>query len=583
MSPSGYAEPGQTVHATFAFRNLGGGTATGFRVRFRLPEGLTYLVGTARIDATPVDEQGGFTALLHGSGADIGEIAPGGERRISLDYTVVSTIEDGTQIAIQAAIASFEVPVIGSNVVHLVVRSKPLLRNPKTTITVTPVREAAPGEELQIRALIHNGGQSSAHDVIALLPLPAHTTYVERSARVDGRELVGPTDDPFGVGFADDLSPRHLLPGSTIEVAYRARIDTVIEDKTPIVVRGGIGSLEAAEFALEPSTLKSIHRYRRVASEETTFVTDCDEEVSPGHRIRIAPRLPCQNVAPARAQKVRAQFVLPAGMVYCAGSRTFDGAIVPDGDDPGTFALGELEPGRTVELALYGVVATPSSDGTSLALAGRIDWQNGHRAFDRALTVRSAPAFPAAFNAIRREGPRRIAPGDAGALSTHIAVANVGTEQPPSGVRIVLDADRGLEHLRAAEGDAEIPIGDDGAIAIDMLPPGIRRTFRIDAVLAAVLEDEAQLRLRAALRVANGDDVELGSAVLQVASRPRFSAETSQLVAESDDRIASEPHHRAQARASQRWDGRRGREVRVRLQFLKGNCARTCRRRSSRR
>jgi uncharacterized repeat protein (TIGR01451 family) len=559
VSPNGYVEPGQTVHATFAFRNLGGGTATGFRVRFRLPEGLTYLVGTARIDATPLDEQGGLTALLHGSGADIGEIAPGGERRISIDYTVVSTIEDGTQIAIQAAIASFEVPVIGSNVVRLVVRSKPLLRNPKTTLAVSPVREVAPGEELQLRALIHNGGQSSAHDVIALLPLPAHTAYVERSARVDGRELVGSSDDPFGVGRPAIVAAA-LAAGSTIEVAYRARIDAVIEDKTPIVFRGGIGSLEAAEFALEPATLK-VPSLPSFAGEETTFVTDCDEEVTPGQRIRIALRL--RNAGTARAQKVRAQFVLPAGVLYCAGSRTFDGAIVPDGDDPGTFALGELEPGRTVELALYGVVATPSSDGTSFTLAGRVDWQNGHRAFDRALTVRSAPVFPAAFNTIRREGARRIAPGDAVAFT--IAVANLGTDVA-SGVRIVLNADRGLEHLRAAEGDAEIAIGDDGAIALETLAPGIRRTFRIDAVLAAVVEDDAQLRLRAALRVADGEETELGSAVLQVASRPRFSAETSQLVAESDDVLR--PNHVTACKLVLRNDGTdRGREVRVRLQF----------------
>lgn len=559
VSPSGYVEPGQTVRATFAFRNLGGGTATGFRVRFRLPEGLTYLVGTARIDAAPAGEQGGLTALLHGSGADIGEIAPGDERRISLDYTVASTIEDGTQIAIQAAIASFEVPVIGSNVVRLVVRSKPLLRNPKTVLTVTPVRDVAPGEELQLRALIHNGGQSSAHDVIALLPLPSHTTYVERSARVDGRELAGSSDDPFGMGRPTIVAPV-LAPGSTIEVSYRARIDAVIEDKAQIVVGGGIGSLETAEFALEPVTLK-VSSLPSFASEETAFIADCDEDVSPGQRIRLA--LTLRNVGTARAQKVRAQFVLPAGVIYCAGSRTFDGAIVPDGDEPATFALGELEPGRTVELALYGVVTSPSSDGTSLTLGVRTDWLNGHRAFDRALTVRSAPAFPAAFNAIRREGARRIAPGDAVAFT--ITIANVGTDVA-SGACIVLDADRGLEHLRAAEGDAEIPIGDNGAIALEPLAPGIRRTFRIDASAAAVLEDEAQLRLRAVLRVAGGDDVVLGAAVLVVSSRPRFTVETSQFVAESDD--ALRPNHITPCKLVLRNDGTdRGREVRVRLQL----------------
>ena len=115
VSPQRFVQPGETVHAQFLFRNLGGGVARGFRVRFRLPEGLTYLVGTAKIDDTALDEQGGLTTLLQGAGADIGEVPAGGERRISLDYTVASAIENGTQLTIQAAVGSFEVPVIGSD------------------------------------------------------------------------------------------------------------------------------------------------------------------------------------------------------------------------------------------------------------------------------------------------------------------------------------------------------------------------------------------------------------------------------------------------------------------------------------
>jgi uncharacterized repeat protein (TIGR01451 family) len=123
VSPSRIVEPGQTIHASFTFRNLGGGTATGFRVRFRLPEGLTYLVGSAQIDGVEIDEQGGLTSLLQSAGAKLGEVPAGGERRISLAYSVAPTIENGTQIGLQAALASFEVPVIGSNVVRLLVRS----------------------------------------------------------------------------------------------------------------------------------------------------------------------------------------------------------------------------------------------------------------------------------------------------------------------------------------------------------------------------------------------------------------------------------------------------------------------------
>jgi uncharacterized repeat protein (TIGR01451 family) len=558
VSPNQYVEPGQTVNASFTFKNLGGGTAMGFRVRFRLPEGLTYLVGTARIDETPVDERGGLTTLLQGSGADIGEIPPGGERRISLAYSVASTIEDGTQIAIQAAIASFEVPVIGSNIVRLVVRSKPLLRNPKTTLAVAAVREAVPGGELQIRALIHNAGDSSAHDVIALLPVPPQTTYVERSARIDGREAAGLSDvEPFGLGRPAIVTST-LAPGATIEVAYRARIDAVLDDKTAIVVRGSVCSPEVPEFPLEPVTLK-IASTPSFAGDETAFVADCDDDVAPGERVRLLLRL--RNAGTARAHNVRAKITLPEGMAYCAGSRTIDDATMPDGADPETFVLGELEPGRTVALALWAVVQTPLPTGTELALGARIDWKKGQRTFDRTLTVRSAAAFPSAYNFVRRESPRRAAPGDAATFT--IALANAGTDVG-SDVRLVLDADRGLEHLRAFENDAELTIGDDGAINLEKLQPGTPRTLRIEAKLADALEDEAQLRFRALLRVANLEPVELGTAVHQVVSRPRFSAETSHLLAESEEVLR--PNRITACKLVLRNDGTdRGRDVRVRL------------------
>ena len=528
VSPNRYVKPGETVHATFAFRNLGGGTATGFRVRFRLPEGLTYLVGTARIDETPIDELG-LTTLLQGSGADIGEIAPGGERRISLAYSVASTIEDGTPIAIQAAIASFEVPVIGSNVVRLVVRSKPLLRNPRTTLAATPVRETLPGEELQVRALIHNAGESSAHDVIALLPVPANTTYVERSARVDGREPVGFSDvEPFGIARPAIVTST-LAPGATIEVLYRARIDAVVEDKTEVVVRGGICSLELAEFALEPVTLK-IPSVPSFAGEETAFVADCHDEVIPGERTRVALRL--RNVGTARARKLRAKIVLPNGMAYCAGSRTVDGAIAPDGEEPGAFVLGELEPGRTVEVALCGVVQAPLSNGTGLALGARVDWEKGQRTFDRTLTVRSAPAFPAPYNFVRRESPRRRGPRRCGDVHDRArerrnrrrlgrAAAARRRPRPRASAR-VRERHRARDRRRRRDLPRE-------------LQPGRPRTLRIEAKVADALEDEAQLRFRAMLRVANLEPVELGTAVHQVVSSPRFSAETSQLVTENDE------------------------------------------------
>jgi uncharacterized repeat protein (TIGR01451 family) len=561
VSPGRVIEPGQTIHASFTFKNLGGGTASGFRVRFRLPEGLTYLVGTARIDDEEIDEQGGLTSLLQSSGAKLGDVPAGGERRISLAYSVASTIENGTQIALQAAIASFEVPVIGSNVVRLVVRSRPTLQSPATRLSLTPVREAVPGAELQLRAQIHNSGQSSAHDVIVLLPVPANTTYVERSATLAGRERLGlPEHEPFGLAAPAVVAPT-LGPGATLDVGYRVRIDSTLDDNAQITATGSVCTQELPEFALSPVTLK-VPSKPSFDGEETSLRVECEDEVVPGQRVRVMVH--ARNAGTARARDVRVRVKLPEGLVYSAGSRTIDGSPAVDrGRDPGSFELGDVEPGRSVEVTLTGVVGSPIAQGTELAVEARVEWSKGHRAFARTLTVRSAPAFPAAFNRIEREGPRRLAPGDMAAFTVH--VENMGADAATD-ARLVLDADAGYETLKVSGSDGEIAVDDGGVVRLDALEPNAPRTLRLETRVAPTVEDQAQLRVRATLRTAKLGEIDLGSAQHTIASRPRFSAATSKLTAESGEVLR--PNRTAACRLTVYNEGTdRGKDVRVRLQL----------------
>ena len=150
VSPERTVEPGTTVRAIFAFYNMGGAPATGLRVRFSLPEGLRYLPGSARIDDVAIEEMRGETSLLATNGADIGEVPPGVERRIAISYLVAPTIENGAMITLQAALASVELGVIGSNVVQLAARSAPDLQSSATFAALESLREPAPGEEIRV-------------------------------------------------------------------------------------------------------------------------------------------------------------------------------------------------------------------------------------------------------------------------------------------------------------------------------------------------------------------------------------------------------------------------------------------------
>lgn len=189
VSPDRELEPGMTVRAAFTFCNQGGAPATGVRVRFNLPEGLVYLVDTGLLDGVALDDEQGNSPLLARAGAHIGDVAPGEERRIGIAYSVAGAIENGTTIEVQAAVASFEVAPVGSNVVRLIARSKPQLHNAMTGITIEARQEPVPGGLAHISVRIHNAGESSAHDVVVVAPIPEHTSYVAGSARVNGREI----------------------------------------------------------------------------------------------------------------------------------------------------------------------------------------------------------------------------------------------------------------------------------------------------------------------------------------------------------------------------------------------------------
>lgn len=530
--PNQIVGPATTVRAAFTLRNLGGGGASGFFVRFRLPEGLTYIGGSGRVDDTPLEDGGEYCALLAPSGADIGDIPAGGERRVSLAFTVATTIENGTPITLQAAVASPELAVIGSNVVRLVVRSLPVLENSETTLVLAAVRDALPGEELQCNARIHNSGPSSAHDLIVLLPLPPNTTLVPQSVTIDGCPPAADSEG-FSLGLTRPtvVTPR-LEPGATIDIGYRLRIDTPLEDATRITAEGAVCSREIAEFPLLPVSVE-IPSAPSFAGDETSFRVECADQVEPGEGVRIV--LSATNVGTASARNLSLRIALPDTVVYTPGSLAIDGAPTPDrGAPPDAIRVGDLVPGRSVELALSAIVQAPIADNAELRMAATIAWSKGQRKFERIVRARSAPRFPLTFNKIERETQRRVVPGDPVAFT--IALLNMGTDWATAAhVQLVVDA--GVERLRVFERDTEIAVAADGTIALEPLEPGISRSLRVEGRVAATIEDQTQLRLHATLLTAQVAPIDLGAAVHVVDSRPRFAPATSLIAACGDEAL----------------------------------------------
>ena len=394
-----------TVRAAFAFRNQGGAVATGVRVRFNLPEGLVYLVGSGQLDGSDLDDELGNSPLISRSGAHIGDVAPGDERRIEISYSVAGAIENGTTIELQAAVASFELSPVGSNVVRLIARSKPQLANALTRISIEARQDAVPGSEAQITVRMHNAGESSAHDVVVVSPIPEHTTYVAGSARVNGREIERDLGISFDRMYAPTVSA--TLPASaSATLVYRVRIDAPLPDGTRIVALAQIASQETASFALEPASLV-VRATPDFGDDRTTFTVEPSHEVRPGQRVVLA--LAAYNAGTSAAENVTANIELPETLILVRGASGIDGRAVRERrKETLAFDLGRIDAGERVELRTEAVVTSPLADGAALDVAGILAWEpagdDAVRRFERTVAVRSEPSLPQRRNALARVG-----------------------------------------------------------------------------------------------------------------------------------------------------------------------------------
>ena len=522
VTPTRFVEPGSTVEATFGFYNSGGATATGLRVRFAMPEGLHYIPGSARVDGIAIGEADGIVdgAFVSPSGAVLGEIGPGVERRVTLLYRVANLIEDGTTLTLQAAIAANETTIVGSNIVRLVARSRPLLDNPQTLLTIEAPSGPEPGRELLIRARLTNLGQSSANDVVLGLPVPEHTRYSSRSARIDGRPVVDEHGTPFEISASIIVAER-LAPGESVIADFIAVIETPLDNGTPISATARISSREVSEFEITSNDI-SVSSMPSFDGDGTAFIIAGDDEVVPGMRLRMTVR--AANVGTSSARRVFAQLTMPTGLVYSPGSATLDG--LPLGDDlfeSMTYTFESVAPGRAAELAFDAVVVAPAPPDAKLPVAAQLSWENGERTFNRTLTIRSEPRFTRVKNIVERAGPPLAQPNEEVSFVVH--VVNEGTAEA-SDVILHLRADESLTLISAQSSGRLLPILD-GSITLGSLPPHIEQLITVTARTVSPIPDRAEVALGAELETRQLGAIDLGIASYTIRSRPRFSIEES--------------------------------------------------------
>jgi uncharacterized repeat protein (TIGR01451 family) len=507
--------PGETIRVEFSFSNFGGASATGVRVRFSHPQGATHVTDADMVDDRPLTDG----HLVEATGTLLGDLEPNAQRKVSCSFRVNDTIEDGTELVFQAALVSDQTPLLASNIERIVVRSRPALQNASTLVTISAPEKPRPGDTITIRATIVNAGSSSAHDVVVLLPTPEHTTYVARSARIDGRVVLGVEGEPFDYDSATIVSER-LGPGQSVSIEYQAAIDSPLPDGTRIKAAGGVGAREINEIPIASAEI-FVSSPVDFNSEETGLTLLCDDAVTPGMRVPMVLR--AVNAGTGAAEFVAISFALPRSLAYAPGSASVDGQPVSDESIPGlTFSVGILPAGRTVEVGLAATVTVPAQgEDTTQPVEVALRWKGGERDFARRLTTRVASRFNRARNYVEADHGVAHARDDVAFLAH---VYNDGTA-PERNVRLRVIPGVHLDDVRIAESTDE-PLPYREPLDLGIVPPHIERTFLISARVASKVPDRSNVTLGVVLEHDSGA-IDLGTSTVVVRSRPQVLRESA--------------------------------------------------------
>ncbi|MDP9024897.1 MAG: hypothetical protein M3N13_05980, partial [Candidatus Eremiobacteraeota bacterium] len=388
--------------------------------------------------------------------------------------------------------------------------------------------DAYPGAEATVTVRVHNAGESSAHDVVAVAPVPSFSSYVPNSARVNGREIEADLKMSFDRSYAPIIA-RTLPASATVTLTYRIRIDDPLADATSIVAHATIASQETPSFDLADATL-TVVAAARFDDDQTTATIEPATDVQPGQRITV--RLHATNAGTMAAHHVTAALTLAEGLLLVRGASRLDGRPLREKKkETGVFEIGRIDARASVELCVDAIVASPLANGTQLELALQLQWESGERAFPRTLTVRSLPFLAPRRNGIESLSPAVVRPGDE--VEAVIMVSNDGSAAATDAV-LELHVDPALDDLTLVEKNSKLAM-DESSCEIDRIEPYTARRFTVRARVRSPYHDRAEFAIGASLHTLELGESTLGEARYRVHSHPAFSAQRSTLGLISDD------------------------------------------------
>src|SRR5665213_26583 len=266
--------PAGDVKATIRIANDGTAQATGVKIAIEVDPALRLL--------RYADEGG--EARVQPAGIDVGTLAPGASRTLTLAGTVASPIADRSAIRLRARLENDQTPAIALGQIELTVRSRPRFA-PATSLLAYPSGEALrPSGHGDIHVVVINEGTDIARDVRAQLEI----THDARIEAVDGATRVGTT-----LLFGD------VQPGARAEATVRLRMARLVARGTAITVNARIEAVGLLPLALAPVTIPTVAEPR--FDDGASLRTQPSETVDAGEPLYV--RLAVRNTGDGAASR----------------------------------------------------------------------------------------------------------------------------------------------------------------------------------------------------------------------------------------------------------------------------------------
>ncbi len=312
----------------------------------------------------------------------------GGQAVFEWDITLKPALAHGREAeqTAQLEVPGFPAP-IAVNIPKTLIQSAPVLTAAKRAIDLNG-GSLAPGDVIHYTITIGNTGNENAKDVFLTDSIPANTTYVANTTKLNGAVVADSNSaSPLNSGLAvstPGAATGWVNAGETATVEFQVAVGanvvagTVITNQATLNGDGEGSGSAAPVLSDDPDTETQGDATRCVVGNVPllyavkTVTDDNGGTLDPGDIITYTVIIYNQGTAEATGLIYRDR--IPELTTYVPGSVTIDGVSAPDAiqtDGSFTYSLGSLAPGAKKVLT-FKVQVDPGSDGRIISSQGTV-------------------------------------------------------------------------------------------------------------------------------------------------------------------------------------------------------------------